>query len=208
MNTTAYSKIKDKLLTGDLVLFSGQYSISKLVERLEHSRWSHIAMVVRIPELEEPLLWESTALTNLPDQIYHDNKTGPKIVDLKERLLTYGKDVVPYAAPVYAVRQLEVERTEGMMSALNSLFTSLHGIPNPGQWKMIAEVLEGKLFNIHSKLDNYTCGELVAESYITMGLLNDKKAINGYMPKDFSTDGTLKLLKGKLYDELLININE
>lgn len=41
-----------------------------------------------------------------------------------------------------------------------------------------------------------------------MGLLSGKKAINGYMPKDFSIDGTLKLLKGKLYEELLININE
>lgn len=208
MNTTAYSIIKDKLQTGDLVLFSGQYSISKLVERLEHSHWSHVAMVVRIPDIEEPLLWESTALTNLPDQIYHDNKTGPKIVDLKQRLLTYGSDVVPYVPPVYAVRQLEAERTPEMLNALSTLFTSLHGIPNPGEWKMIAEVLEGKLFNIRSKLDNYTCGELVAESYIKMGLLSDKKAINGYMPKDFSTDGTLKLLKGKLYGELLININE
>lgn len=208
MSTIAYSKIKDKLQTGDLVLFSGQYNISKLVERLEHSRWSHVAMVVRIPEIGEPLLWESTALTNLPDQIYHDNKTGPKIVDLRERLLSYGKDVMPYVPPVYAVRQLEVERTVEMLNALNTLFTSLHGIPNPGEWKMIAEVLEGKLFNIRSKLDNYTCGELVAESYVKMGLLSDRKAINGYMPKDFSTDGTLKLLKGKLYEELLININE
>jgi hypothetical protein len=41
-----------------------------------------------------------------------------------------------------------------------------------------------------------------------MGLLKDKKVINGYMPKDFSTDGTLELLKGKLQDEILININE
>lgn len=208
MDTIAYSQIKDKLQTGDLVLFSGQYSISKLVEKLEHSRWSHVAMVVKLPQIDEPLLWESTALTNLPDQIYHDNKTGPKIVDLKGRLMTYGKDVVPYTPPVYGVRQLEVERTEEMMNALESLFTDLHGIPNPGEWKMIAEVLEGKLFNIRSKLDNYTCGELIAESYVKMGLLSDKKAINGYMPKDFSTDGTLKLLKGKLYKELLININE
>lgn len=208
MSTIPYSQIKDKLVTGDLILFSGRYNISKLVERLEDSQWSHVAMVVRLPQIAEPLLWESTALTNLPDQIFHDNKTGPKIVDLKERLLTYGSDVQPFVPPVYAVRRLEVERTEEMTNALNALFTSLHGIPNPGKWKMIWEVVLGRFFNSPTKRDNYTCGAMIAESYIKMGLLKDKKVINGYMPKDFSTDGSLVLLKGKLQDELLININE
>lgn len=207
MKIMPYSQIKGSLETGDLILFSGQYQISKMVERLERSQWSHVAMVVRIPNIDNPLLWESTALTNLPDQIYSDNKTGPKVVDLKERLQTYGSDVKPYVPPVYSVRKLVVERTPEMIIALQNLFTSLHGIPNPGEWKMIWEVVMGRFLNIPSKLDNYTCGELVAESYIKMGLLGNKKAINAYMPKDFSTDGILKLLKGELKDEVSIDIN-
>lgn len=208
METKPYSQIKDDLKTGDLILFSGKYSISNLVEKLEHSMWSHVAMVVRIPSIEYPLLWESTALTNLPDQLFNDNKTGPKIVNLEERLKTYGSDLTPYVPPVYAVRHLEVERTDEMINSLYELFTSLHGLPNPGEWKMIFEVCEGKLFNIPSKLDNYTCSELVAESYIKMNLLDTEKVINAYMPKDFSTDGSLELLKGELLDEVVININE
>lgn len=207
METRPYSQIKDDLQTGDLILFSGKYSISKLVEKLEHSMWSHVAMVVRIPEIEYPLLWESSALTNLPDEIYKDNITGPKIVNLEERLKTYGSDLKPYIPPVYAVRRLEVERTDEMINSLYTLFTTLHGLPNPGEWKMIFEVTEGKLFNIPSKLDNYTCSELVAESLIKMGLLDNAKVINSYMPKDFSSDGSLKLLKGNLLEEIAIDVN-
>ncbi|MBK1812779.1 hypothetical protein JHL18_19335 [Clostridium sp. YIM B02505] len=208
MKTIAFSELKDDLKTGDLILFSGKYSISKLVEKLEHSMWSHAAMVVRIPNIEYPLLWESSALTNLSDELYKDNKTGPKIVNLEERLKTYGSDLKPYTPPIYAVRRLEVERTDEMINSLNALFTSLHGLPNPDEWKMILEVVEGKLLNIPSKLDNYTCSELVAESLIKMGLLENKRVINSYMPKDFSSDGSLKLLKGTLLEEIAIDINK
>ncbi|MNC28473.1 hypothetical protein D3C75_766780 [compost metagenome] len=202
-----YSKLESNMQTGDLILFSGQYSISKLVERLEGSMWSHAAMVVRLPGWDTPLLWESTALTNLPDAQFHDQKTGPKLVDLQQRLLSYGSDVTPYVPPRYAVRPLQVERTPEMLEALQSLFTELHCIPNPGEWKMIGEVVEGRFFRIRSKLDNYTCGELVAESYIKMGLLDPKAVINGFMPKDFSTDGKLRLLKGRLEDEIEIDLH-
>jgi hypothetical protein len=202
-----YSELQTRMQTGDLILFSGQYPISKMVEKLEHSLWSHVAMVVRLPDMEAPLLWESTALTNLPDTLVHDHKTGPKLVDLKERLQTYGSDVTPYVPPRYALRPLQVERTSGMIQALHSLFQELHGIPNPGQWKMIFEVVEGRFFKIHSKLDNYTCSELVAESYIKMGLLDPKLVINGFMPKDFSSDGRLPLLKGRLEEEIEIDLH-
>ncbi|NJJ38599.1 hypothetical protein [Paenibacillus apii] len=206
MKKTPYSEIQSELRTGDLILFSGQYEISKLVEKLEGSLWSHVAMVVRIPGIEIPLLWESTALTNLPDVLKNDHLTGPKLVDLQKRLETYGSDVTPYVPPRYAVRPLDVERSEEMISSLHTLFTDLHGIPNPGEWEMILEVLEGRIFKIHSKLDNYTCSELVAESYIKMGLLDPNAVINGFMPSDFSSDGHLQLLKGSFREEIEIDL--
>lgn len=206
MRKLPYSEIEPHLQTGDLILFSGQYSISKLVEKLEQSPWSHVAMVVRLPDIDYPLLWESTALTNLPDELKHDHMTGPKLVNLHERLLTYGQDVTPYVPPRYAVRPLDVQRTPEMMAALFALFTELHGIPNPGQWKMIFEVLEGRFLHIRSKLDNYTCSQLIAESYIKMGLLDPDLVTNGLMPCDFSSDGHLKLLKGHFGEEIEIDL--
>ncbi|MFP4979083.1 hypothetical protein ACE6ED_27030 [Paenibacillus sp. CN-4] len=201
-----YEELQSGLRTGDLILFSGQYEISKKVEKLEGSLWSHVGMVVRIPEVEIPLLWESTALTDLPDVLKDDHITGPKLVDLKARMESYGKDLIPYVAPRYAVRPLEVERTGEMISNLHALFTELHGIPNPGEWRMIWDVVLGRYFHLRSKLDCYTCSELVAESFVHMGLLNKNTVINAYMPSDFSSDGHLKLLKGRFGDEIEIDL--
>ncbi|WP_156934191.1 hypothetical protein [Paenibacillus zanthoxyli] len=71
---------------------------------------------------------------------------------------------------------------------------------------MILEVLEGRIFKIRSKLHNYTCSELVAESYIKMGLLDPNAVINGFMPSDFSSDGHLPLLKGSFREEIEIDL--
>ncbi|KAA9002421.1 hypothetical protein F4V43_13465 [Paenibacillus spiritus] len=207
MNKLPYAEIQSGLQTGDLILFSGQYEISKKVEKLEGSPWSHVAMAVRLPEFQYPLLWESTALTDLPDETYQDHIPGPKLVKLEDRLRSYGSDVVPYVPPRYAVRPLVMDRTTEMLDALRHLFTEIHGLPNPGQWEMIWEVALGRLFHIRSQQDNYTCSELVAESYIRMGLLSQDSVVNGFMPKDFSSDGNLELLKGRFGEEIEISLD-
>ena len=56
MKEMAYSKLAPLLKTGDIVLFSGQYQMSKIVEKLEGSKWSHVAMVIRLDDYDEPLL--------------------------------------------------------------------------------------------------------------------------------------------------------
>lgn len=195
-----YSKIAPTLKTGDIILFSGDYDISKKIEWAEKSRWSHVGMVVRMPEVDKPVLWESTDLANLEDIKFHDKKHGPKLVYLYDRIANYnGND--------YAVRHLDVERTSHMIDALFKLICEAHGLPDPGAWKMLIEFLEGRLFRKASKLDNYFCSELVAESYIKMGLLSEKIPPNGFMPKDFSTEGKISLVKGNLGEEIFIEID-
>lgn len=107
MKSKLYSKLVKEFQTGDIILFNGKYPISKLVEELEHSKWSHVGMVVRPDPEGEVYFFESTALTNLEDVLEHDHKTGPKLVKLIDRLKTYGADLVPYVPPVYAVRSLK-----------------------------------------------------------------------------------------------------
>ncbi|BBE29925.1 hypothetical protein OSSY52_00660 [Tepiditoga spiralis] len=201
-----YNEVKKIMETGDLILFSGQYEMSKLVEKLEECPWSHVAMVVKFDEISEPFLWESTSLTNLKDVLFDDHKKGPKLVELYKRLKSYGNDVTPYKPPIYSFRKLNLKRTSEMLDDLYKLFYNVYGIPNPGELKMIWEVFEGKIFNLPSKKDNYTCSELIAESYIKMGLLGTKKVINSYMPKDFSSYGNISLLKGSFDKEVIIEL--
>ena len=202
-----YTKLKDKLKTGDLILFSGQYKMSHEVEELEHSKWSHVAMVIRLPGYDEPLLYEATALVNLPDLLHHDTITGPKVVNLYERLKTYGQDVVPYKPPLYAARTLNRELPKEATEILENILNRLHGIPNPGTWQMIWEVIAGRYLNINTGMKYLTCSSFIAYTYEQLDLLNGHMPINGYMPKDFSTDGHLNLNDVYLSKEILIDLS-
>jgi hypothetical protein len=206
MEKKPFSELEPEMRTGDLVLFSGRYEESELIEKLEHSPWSHVGMIVRLPDDEPVWFWESTTLTNLADELFHDHKEGPKLVNLYERIKQYGRDLKPYVPARFAYRKLDMIRTGGMIDQLNRMFVEDHGLPNPSEWKMIVEVAEGRLFDIQSRLDSYFCSELVAESYLKMGLLSTDRAVNAYMPKDFSSDGHLSLLKGRLEPEVLIEL--
>lgn len=201
-----YEQLKEELKTGDLVLFSGQYKMSHTVEWLEQSKWSHVAMVIRLPGYNEPLLYEATALTNLPDLLHDDTITGPKVINLYERLVTYGQDVVPYKPPLYCVRKLSQALPEVSIEILVSILNRLHGIPNPNTWQMIWEVIAGRYLKINTGKKHLTCSSFIAYTYEQLNLLKGNKPINGYMPKDFSTDGHLNLNNVYLSKEILIDL--
>lgn len=204
----SYEKLKPTLKTGDIILFSGRYEMSKLVEWLEGSKWSHVAMVVRLDGFDEPLLYEATALTNLPDLITGDHITGPKVVNLLERLKTYGDDVKPYQPPQYCVRKLEKPLDPSCVKVIRSTLKQLHGLPNPGEWRMIYEVLAGRFLHINTGLKDITCSGFIAYTYHALGLLDLKMPINGFVPKDFSSAGKLKILNNSLGEEILIDLEQ
>src|SRR5512136_1298815 len=81
-----YGKIRDSLMTGDIVLFHGLGWDSGVVQFLEQSRWTHVGMVVRVPEIEYPLIWESFPFEFVEDVILHERKSGARLVSLDERL--------------------------------------------------------------------------------------------------------------------------
>lgn len=206
MDTVKYDDIKDTLKTGDIILFSGQYEMSKLVQTIEDSKWSHVAMVMRLPEYDFPLLYEATDLVNLPDLLHNDYITGPKVVDLKKRLETYGDDLVPYKAPVYSIRRLEKPLPADSSKKLKDLLNELHGLPNPSSLDMVLGTLLGRYLHIKSDSKSITCSGFIALTYEHLGLIKGDMPINGYAPKDFSTDGDLKLINNSLSNEILIEL--
>ena len=194
-NTVPYSSIRDALKTGDIVLFQGVGWESDIVEVVELSPWTHVAMVVRVPDIEFPMIWESTPLKYIKDVIYQERKAGARLVSLDERLaVAVGKKL--YGR--FAVRELEVERTEEMMGALKNFISSeVHDLPYPSDWKMLLGFLRGRLLKEDKFVaDNVYCAELVGETYKQMGLLPSNVISNSLTPKDFSPEGRLRLLKG------------
>jgi len=60
-----YTEVRDNLNTGDIVLFSGKGGISTAIKLFTHSKWSHVGMVFKVPNINMVLLWESTTLANI-----------------------------------------------------------------------------------------------------------------------------------------------
>ncbi|HTZ38859.1 MAG TPA: transporter substrate-binding domain-containing protein, partial [Syntrophales bacterium] len=88
----SYDEVEFRLQTGDIVLFKGLY-LDRDQQPHPSENWTHAGLVVRIPDRDEPLLWESTPLESITDRILGFRKGGPQLVALRERLVTYETDV-------------------------------------------------------------------------------------------------------------------
>lgn len=209
MEKVAFDKLVPEMKTGDLMLFNGQYKGSKIIEICEFSQWSHVGMIVKLDDIDEPLIWEATSLTNIPDVIYGDQIRGVKMVSLRDRMAHYGDDLEKYQDANFAYRKMDVERTPELNQQVLELNKQYHGIEDPSFWQMVWDVILGRVFRKSVPLDKFFCSEFVAEMYLKLGFINDKKPINAYMPSDFSdkrSDRHLHLLKGQLEDEIFVDI--
>ena len=204
---TPFDMLAPNMQTGDLMLFNGKYKGSKFIEFLEKSQWSHVGIIVRYPGIDKPLIFEATSLTNIPDAIFHDQEIGVKCVDLEQRMAHYGDDLPEYEPANFAYRKLIVDRTPEMQAAIDTAIHKFHGIPDPGFFEMIWDVVLGRILNKSVPLDHYFCSELVAEAYLEMGLIDAEKPINAYMPSDFSDQGEVDLLKGRFEPEIFVSID-
>ena len=188
-----YTQIRNKLETGDIVLFSGKGGISAGIKWFTISKWSHVGMVVRLPDWNMVLLWESTTLSNIADVMDGKAKQGVQLVALSERLRTYGGEA--------AIRRLSVKRTAAMNNALMRLRQEVKGRPyETSKVELVKAAYDGWWGENTENLSSLFCSELVAEAYQRMGLLSNAKralASNEFTPKDFSAaaDPALKLLK-------------
>ena len=195
------AEIEDSFQTGDLLFARGNYPSSKVIEVLEGSPWSHVCMVVRASDVGLPaeapplLIWEANDLTNLPD--WSSGKPepatpGPLLVDLVQRLQT---DVKSASDVGFSIRQLHVERTPEMLQQLAALFPSMQGWKFPPTWQLVWNEFLGRILHKASPPGTIFCSELVARSYMTMGVMSRSLPDNAYEPRDYTKDKLVPLLE-------------
>ncbi|ASK33135.1 C40 family peptidase [Alloalcanivorax mobilis] len=175
--------------TGDLLLFAGRGVTSAVIRLFTGSRWSHIGMVVRLPGVVEPLVLESTGLSESADLHLGRPVAGVALVPLSRKLQDYPGEV--------AVRRWQ-------------------GPPlRPAQRRLVARLVTRLLHrpyknfvlcNVRDLLSGFTrapdrrgwfCSELVAECYRRLGWLPRDARVSGFVPGDFDCPG-LRLLGGGL----------
>lgn len=185
MNTARYSDIRDQLQTGDLALFSGKGGASTGIKWFTDCKWSHVGMLIRMPEWDTLLVWEATTLTNLRDIITGVAHRGVQLVSFSDRLRSYDGNA--------SIRKLDVARTPEMQRALITMRAELKGRPyETDKVELLKAAYDGPLGANAEDLSSLFCSELIAETYQRMGLLPSGPgalASNEYTPRDFSEAG-------------------
>lgn len=201
MNT--YNDIRDRLDTGDIVLFSGKGLISMGLQIGSLCSWSHVAMVVRIKEPDVILVYQSTPVCKAKDFLADKPKQGVQINLLSQAIESYKGKV--------GIRLLNVQRTDEMLKNLNEFRNEMKNRDYEDRIiEMVQAVWDGPFGHVDEDLSSLFCSELVAEAYQRMGLLlpNEQggKNSNEYTPKNFSTQGGgIDLLLGAtLEDEIIV----
>jgi len=59
LKSVSYEEIRATLKSGDLIFASGDYLVSKAIQKVTHSPWSHVAIIIRVEEIDRILLLES-----------------------------------------------------------------------------------------------------------------------------------------------------
>jgi hypothetical protein len=191
--TIGFEELVPTLRTGDVFLFHGDSTISWIVERVTGSRYSHAAMVIRPDPLKPPMLWQTGPDPIIEDQFTQTMHGGAQLglLDADLKLMA-----IPKYGDVPFVRRLQVERDlDFELQALKAV-AILDGRPFPSNPEMLLHWAEG-LLGIPSPGPTMFCAQLVAATFMGMGLLPAAPPSNFYDPKDFSTEyQRLNLQKG------------
>ena len=195
---TRYEDIRHELGTGDLVLFRGATVFSRLIQRATRSTWSHVAMVIRLPEYDYLALYESCGLGGLPDMMSGEPRRGVQLVPLSQRVRAYSGAI--------AVRRLEgVTLGQAERGALMALRRELRGRTyERSVTSLVRAAYDGLAGTNAEDLSSLFCSELVAEAYQRLGLLGAGVPSSEYTPGDFGAVSPLELLRGSLGHEIVL----
>jgi hypothetical protein len=173
-----YSEIRGELKTGDLILFSGNDLLSKLIQLVTGSQWSHVGLVLVLHEYDFITLWESTTLSSEPDLITGLPRRGVQMVQLSSRLASYEGS--------FALKALNepVDWAEHKLADLRLRLNGRDYERSPNE--LFKSVYDGKWGENKPDVSSVFCSELVVEAYKELGLLGTATPSNEYTPADLS----------------------
>ena len=177
-----YYDARQRIKTGDVILFSGGGIVSATIQWLTRSKWSHVGMAYQIPEHDLLLCWESTTLSKLSDIEYNTPRQGVQLVALSERLKGYDGQV--------AYRPLVASLTSHQVEQLRALRSEVKGRDyEDDHLELIRSVYDGPWGENAEDLSSLFCSELIGEAYKRMGLLEAHVPSNEYTPAEFAVPG-------------------
>ncbi len=193
------------LQTFDLILMQGILSTSQEAEALTSSQWSHVGMVVVAGDLAIPdvdpqtrLLWEANTPDNVEDVILKTPKLGPQLTRVTDRI---ANNFAVQFDGSFATRKFMHPRSKVMFTALKSVIQLLHPASLPSSngdnsQGLLMSFLAGRFQNVSVFPGTYFCSQLVATTYMSLGLMTKQYVDSSYAPVDFTQALDVPLLKG------------
>lgn len=174
-----YQNIRSKLKSGDLLFASGDYLLSKAIQRFTASPWSHVGIVFKLERLDRILLLESV------------EDMGVRFASLSKYLTDY-EDGKPYDGRVVLARSRDVnaEIVHGIAKF------GINELTRPYDKDEIAKIMARIALGLGKKERDreYICSELVYECFSHAGrefAYNPKGFVS---PEDIWIDGKVSLV--------------
>ena len=180
----------DNLETGDMILFNGNYFLSKIIEYFTNSLYSHVAVVIKNPnfnnkQLQGIYILESGS-ENSKDPENYRHKFGVQLTKLEEKLADYNGQLY--------IRKLECIRDQSFYNKIIQIHSDVHNLPydlNPIDWFKAKFRLN--IGNTH-KRNTYWCSALVCYFYVKLGFLEQTIPWTLASPNDLSSNSHSDLI--------------
>ena len=169
-----------RLRTGDVLLFSGRGLASDTVRLFTRSYWSHIGIVVRIRGINQPLVLESTTLSETNDLFQGRPVSGVALVPFADRVNEYDGVIALrqwHGDALSPARQRMIERL------------ALRLCHRPYKNYVFCHLRAWLTGYPERDFSSMFCSELVAELYRRAGRLPSQIDPRRFVPGHFASDG-------------------
>jgi len=185
---SSLDEIADSISCGSVLLCSGTAAESRLIEEVDHTDFSHSAMIVRFHDDHELYLWTADTVDKLEDQIHKESDpdhAGTHLLVLKDYVASLDKF---YPSPDGSKYRFAVARLRGVHIDEKKLWSVMYeydGTPFPSTKQEFVHWVEGQA-DIDSGMLNSFCAQMVANTYQKMGWLKLDHPPNHYNPGSFA----------------------
>lgn len=174
--------------TGDVILFAGSYPSSLRIRRLTQSRYSHVVVVIKEPEINNgrACVWQATSSTHKGVLRDMEEKPGIQLNYLDEMLRDYRKEdansIICHRKAVQTESSSAIMR--GNWPIVREFINALDGKPYTDD--MDGLYIMGLMEVNNPNKEDYFCAGLVADTLMKMQLLGTQFCQYQYAPRDFS----------------------
>jgi hypothetical protein len=176
--------------TGDILLFGGQSAFGLLEECLTSTPYSHVAILFRHPKTGRLYVAESSGLDELVDHFTGRPKSGPRLVDAREKIIGYGQKY-GWGVVYRKLSGRAVERIRADTDRMLKLYEWFR-IQSPKhferhKYELVESYLRGSLLKHPEDTCSWFCSEYVSAAWKQMGIPMLRQP-DGFCPQDYMED--------------------